>query len=90
MAYETSLDDLPIIIERERIYYKALLGGKGNPHSVDPKHLEYLLPGDRLLTVDLHYTAMESEIGFPFHRLTCTMRLDGKRITQAQLSNLCT
>ena len=88
--YETNLDNIPLIVERERIYYKALLGGKGDPNSPDPKHLEYQLPGDRLLTVDLHYTAMESEIGFPFNRLTCTMRLDGKRITQAQLSKLCT
>ena len=87
--YETNLD-IPFIVERERLYYKALLGGKGAPRSPEPKHLEYLLPGDQLLTVDLHYTAMESEIGFPFNRLTCTMRVDGKRITKAQLSKLCT
>ena len=88
--HETDLDNIPLIVERERIYYKALLGSKGATGSPDPKHLEYLLPGDQLLTVDLHYTEMDSPIGFPFNRLKCTMRLDGKRITQAQLSKLCT
>ena len=47
--YETNLD-IPLIVERERIYYKALLGSKGATGSPDPKHLEYLLPGDQLLT----------------------------------------
>ena len=90
MTHEVDLDNIPLIVERERIYYKALLGGKGATGSPDPKHLEYLLPGDRLLTVDLHYTEMDSPTGFPFNRLKCTIRLDGKRITQAQLSKICT
>ena len=86
----TTVDDILLIVERERTDYKALLGSPGSTRSPDPKHLEYLLPGDRLLTVDLHYTSMDSPIGFPFHRLKCVMRIDGKRITQAQLSKLCT
>jgi len=88
--HETNLDNILLIVERERINYKALLGGKGATGSPEPKHLEYLLPGNQLLTVDLHYTEMDSPIGFPFNRLTCIMRLDGKRITKAQLSEICT
>ncbi len=88
--YEVNLDELPLIIERERTEYKASLGNKGAPKHADTKILAYGLPNDRKLTVILSYTAIHSAIGFPFHRMKCIMKLDGKRISQAELSKLCT
>ena len=87
---EVNLDELPLIIERERLEYKACLGSKGDPKHADTRILAYELPGDRKLIVYLSYTATDSSIGFPFHRLKCIMKLDGKRISQAELNKLCT
>ena len=81
---------LPLLVEVARETYKSRLGSKGATRSADPQHLEYILPGDRLLTVDLHYVNCDSPTGFPYHRLTCKMQLDGQRITKAQLHDLCT
>jgi len=86
----TDLYKIPLLVEAARQTYKSRLRSKGDTRSADPQHLEYILPDDRLLTVDLHYVLCDSPIGFPYHRLTCKMQLDGKRITKAQLHDLCT
>lgn len=86
----TELYKIPLLIEAARETYKSRLGNKGATCSADPQHLEYILPDNRLLTVDLHYANCDSPTGFPYHKLTCKMQLDGKRITKAQLHDLCT
>ena len=91
MTYtEIDLDNIPLMIERERLDYKAKLGGKGATRHAEPKTLDFILPGDRQLKVVLHYISMDSPTGFPFHRLTCKLQLDGKRISNAKLAELCT
>lgn len=87
--FETHPSDIPLIIERERANYKSLLGSKGATYVAEAKNLSFTF-GDHYLSVVFDYIPMDSPAGFPFNRMTCTMRLDGKRITKAQLNELCT
>ena len=85
----TELSQIPSLVESARQAYKRRLGSKGATRSAGPQHLEFILPDNRLLTVDLHYADCDSPTGFPFHRVTCKMQLDGTRITKGQLHALC-
>ena len=85
----TELSQIPSLIESARQAYKRRLGSKGDTCSADPQNFEFILPDNRLLTVDLHYVECDSPTGFPFHRITCKMQLDGTRITKDQLHVLC-
>ena len=90
MTYtEIDLDNIPLMIERERLDSRQG-SRKGATRHAEPKTLDFILPGDRQLKVVLHYISMDSPMGFPFHRLTCKLQLDGKRISNAKLNELCT
>ena len=79
--------DIPKRIEELRQQYKVLIDGPLLSHEINKKHHEFTWEGN-ILTVDFSFSDIDSPIGFPYRRLNCTIKLNGKRITKAQLKTL--
>ena len=87
----TTYDMLLLLIEQEKEAYRKLLGNVGYPLHADDKTLLFELFLDDKYTkfvMRLSYTPMDGESGRPYHRLKCTMTLDGHHITIKRLKEL--
>ena len=84
----TTYDMLLRLVEQEKKAYQKLLGSPGATEHADDKTLLFELFLDDKYTefvMKLSYTSMDAPTGYPFHRLKCTMTLDGKPISLRKL-----
>ena len=84
----TTYDMLLRLVEQEKEAYRKLLGNVGYPEHADDKTLLFELFLDNKYTefvMKLSYTPMDGESGRPYHRLKCTMTLDGKPINLGKI-----
>ena len=84
----TTYDMLLRLVKQEKEAYQKLLGCPGSAEHVDDKTLLFELFLDNKYTefvMKLSYTPMDAPTGYTFHRLKCTMTLDGKPISLRKL-----
>ena len=74
------------LIEEAKDNYRKKLGCKGDPLHADPETLGYCF-ADHTLIIELTYTAIDSPILFPYHRVVCKLRLDDAAISLKQLKH---
>ena len=79
--------DIPAHIEELRGEYKRLMNRKDMSTDIPPEHYEFWWEGN-CLTVDLNFIDMISPIGFPYRRLTCLMKVNGKKISKRKLDEI--
>lgn len=79
--------DIPARIEELRQQYKAYIDGPLLSNEINKQHHQFTWEGN-FLTVDLSFSDMDSPTGFPYRRLNCKLKVNGKRITKAELKTL--
>jgi len=84
--HSTSKNQILGLIEEAKDNYREKLGSKGATLHADPETLGYCFD-DHTLIIELTYMAMDSPIGFPYHRMVCKLRLDDAAISLKQLKN---
>jgi hypothetical protein len=79
--------DIPARIEELRREYKSLMNRTDMSTDIAPQHHEFAWEGN-YLTVDLNFIDMDSPTGFPYRRLTCLMKVNGKKVSKKKLDEL--
>lgn len=79
--------DIPARIEELRGEYKRLMNRTDMSNDIAPQHHEFCWEGN-YLTVDLNFIDMDSPTGFPYRRLSCLVRVNGKKVSKRKLDEI--
>ncbi|MGA0401844.1 MAG: hypothetical protein ACO3PX_17885 [bacterium] len=72
-------------IDQAKDHYRSVIHSDDDPKRIPADNLTFAWGVNNILKVKLHFVLMDSPTGYPYTRMTCDMRLNGRKISRKQL-----